>query len=157
MRSLIVLIATLSFISPVWAAQTKQEQPFTGPNYSGTYTCKGENQKVGNYRINVTLRLNLVSSHQKFGAYEYTAETENSVKFYGNAVAVGSQLAASYYLDTLKRSKDEPTTALATIKREPGRRWSFRSAYFEPDDFGGNYGTEVCVMDKPKAAPKKAG
>lgn len=128
------------------------EPKFTGNNYSGKYVCKGENQKVGNYNLEVVLRLNLVSSTAKFGVYEYSAETANSVKFYGNAVAIGNQLAASYYLDTVRR-KGEPTTGLATIKRDSAGRWSFRNQYFEPDDFGGNYGVENCRMLEPEKKP----
>lgn len=150
MKKLFVIIL-LSCISHL----AYSEPAFTGVNYSGKYTCKGENQKVGKYKLDVTLRLNLVSSTGKFGAYEYSAETENSVKFYGNAVAMGNQLAASYYLDTVRR-KGEPTTGLATIKREAPGRWSFRNHYFEPDDFGGNYGTEACVMEKPEIPEAKA-
>lgn len=151
MKQFVILLLSLCACNLAYA----QLPPFTGTNYSGTYLCKGENQKIGSYQVSVTLRLNLVTSHRKFGAYEYTAETENAVKFYGNAVIVGNQLAASYYLDTVKR-KGEPTTALATIKRVSAGRWSFLSSYFEPDDFGGNYGTENCMMIKPKVTPKKS-
>ena len=128
---------------------------FNGINYSGSYDCQGENQQVGKYRLEVTLKLNLVSSTGRTGVYEYTAETENSVKFYGNAVIRGNQMAASYVLDTSRR-KDEPTTGLAAIKRDASGRWTFLNHYFEPDDFGGNYGTETCVMQKKKAAVKAA-
>ena len=117
-------------------AALANQPAFTGPNYSGKY------------KMDVTLRLNLVASTGRFGAYEYTAQTENGVKFYGNAVSVGNQLSASYYLDTIRR-KGEPTTALMTAKRESGKRWSLRVQYFEPDDFGGNYGTETCMMQAP--------
>lgn len=129
-------------------AALANQPAFTGPNYSGKYSCQGQNQKVGKYKMDVTLRLNLVASTGRFGAYEYTAQTENGVKFYGNAVSVGNQLSASYYLDTIRR-KGEPTTALMTVKRESGKRWSLRVQYFEPDDFGGNYGTETCMMQAP--------
>lgn len=150
MRHLIaIFVITLLSISGHANGQPK----FTGVNYSGEYTCEGQNQKVGKYKVEVKLRLNLVASTGNFGTYEYTATTENSVKFYGNAVATGNQLAASYYLDTLRR-KGEPTTGLATIKRIGAGRWSFRNQYFEPDDFGGNYGVETCVMHKP--TPDKA-
>jgi len=136
--------------------QTAQaNQPaFTGPNYSGKYSCEGENQKVGKYKVDVTLRLNLVASSGRFGAYEYTAQTENGIKFYGNAVSLGNQLAASYYLDTVRR-KGEPTTALATAKRVSGGRWSLRVEYFEPDDFGGNNGKESCMMQPPEKKSTK--
>lgn len=153
MRHLIyIFVVSLLSISGHAYGQPK----FSGVNYSGEYSCEGENQKVGKYKVEVKLRLNLVASTGNFGAYEYTATTENSVKFYGNAVAIGNQLAASYYLDTVRR-KGEPTTGLATIKRISAGRWSFRNQYFEPDDFGGNYGIETCVMHKPEPVkPKKA-
>lgn len=151
-----LVIAILLFLASTANADTQNQgqniPKFVGPNYSGTYSCKGENSQVGKYAVTVTLRLNLVSSHGRVGVYEYTAETENSVKFYGNAVSNGNQLASSFYLDNQRR-RGEPTTGLATVKRESGGRWSFRNEYFEPDDFGGNYGTESCVMNKPEPAP----
>ncbi len=151
MRHLIFFVPVFFCISSIAHAQPD----FTGVNYSGKYSCQGENQKVGKYKVEVTLRLNLVTSTGKFGVYEYTAETENSVKFYGNAISIGNQLAASYYLDTVRR-KGEPTTGLATVKRVSAGRWSFLNQYFEPDDFGGIYGTETCLMHKPEVikAPK---
>lgn len=146
----LISVFIFTCISSLAYAQTA----FTGVNYSGNYSCQGENQKIGEYKVEVTLRLNLVTSTGKFGAYEYTAETENGVKFYGNAVSVGNHLAASYYLDTVRR-KGEPTTGLASTKRESGGRWSFRNQYFEPDDFGGNYGSETCMMHKPEKPQAK--
>ncbi|CAG0965564.1 hypothetical protein MTYP_00971 [Methylophilaceae bacterium] len=149
MKQLVAILFLLSIPFSGFAQVQTQPQPrFSGPNYSGTYTCKGENSQVGKYAVTVTLRLNLVSSYAKFGVYEYTAETENSVKFYGNAVSSGNQLATSFYIDNQRR-RGEPTTGLATVKRESGGRWSFRNLYFEPDDFGGNYGVETCTMNKP--------
>jgi hypothetical protein len=145
-----IIVCSVLSVSGHANAQPK----FSGVNYSGEYACEGENQKVGKYKVEVKLRLNLVASTGNFGAYEYTATTENSVKFYGNAVAIGNQLAASYYLDTVRR-KVEPTTGLATIKRVSAGRWSFRNQYFEPDDFGGNYGSETCVMHKPEPVKQK--
>jgi hypothetical protein len=151
-QPIFVFIFSMLSVSGFAHAQAK----FSGINYSGQYSCEGENQKVGKYKVEVKLRLNLVASTGNFGAYEYTATTENSVKFYGNAVAVGNQLAASYYLDTVRR-RGEPTTGIATIKRYAAGRWSFRNQYFEPDDFGGNYGTETCIMHKPDPVkPKKS-
>ncbi len=149
-----LIFATISFLT--LAALPAAAQPaFSGTNYSGIYDCQGENQQVGKYRLEVTLKLNLVSSTGRIGVYEYTAETENSVKFYGNAIVRGNQMAASYVIDTSRR-KDEPTTGLALIRRDANGRWTFINHYFEPDDFGGNYGTETCVMQKKKAAAKAA-
>lgn|GEM_PF-277524 len=144
-----LLIVVFVLVTGFYKTAQANQPAFTGPNYSGKYSCEGENQKVGKYKVDVTLRLNLVASSGRFGAYEYTAETENGIKFYGNAVSLGNQLAASYYLDTVRR-KGEPTTALATARRVSGGRWSLRVQYFEPDDFGGNNGSETCMMQPPE-------
>jgi hypothetical protein len=149
-----ITLATMYFL--IWFALPVAAEPaFSGTNYSGIYDCQGENQKVGKYKLEVTLKLNLVSSTGRTGIYEYTAETENSVKFYGNAIVRNRQMAASYVLDSSRR-KDEPTTGLASIKRDANGSWSFLNHYFEPDDFGGNYGTETCMMQKKRAAAKAA-
>ncbi|MCB5184259.1 hypothetical protein LG201_03475 [Methylobacillus gramineus] len=150
MKKIVIVTAMLAFSG---IAQAKPA--FTGPNYTGLYECKGENSSIGAYEVDVALRLNRVSSHGKFGAYYYETETVNSTLYHGQAVAVGNHLAISFNIRDKKNNVDH-STGLATIKKISKDRWSFRKEYFEPDDSGGNYGTEDCVMKVLTPEEKKA-
>ena len=140
MKKILMVSALLAFSS---LAQAKPA--FTGINYTGLYECKGENSSIGAYELVVALRLNRVSSHGKFGAYYYETETVNSTIYHGQAVIVGNRMAISFNIRDKKNNVDH-STGLATIKKVGKDRWSFRKEYFEPDDSGGSYGTEDCVM-----------
>jgi len=123
---------------------------FNGENYSGTYICKGNNEQVGDYQVTAILRLNRISSYGKFGAYDFSTETDNAVVYKGQAVADGSRLALSYRLN---QGKDvEYSTGIAEMRKLGKNRWAFRNAYYEPDDTGGNYGVEDCQMPPVKMA-----
>lgn len=123
---------------------------FTGENFSGTYTCKGNNELVGDYQVTAVLRLNRISSYGKFGAYDFSTETDNAVTYKGQAVADGYRLALSY---RLTQGKDvEYSTGIAEMRKVGKNRWAYRNNYYEPDDNGGNYGSEYCEMPPLKVA-----
>ncbi|HEY3300556.1 MAG TPA: hypothetical protein VGJ90_07260 [Methylophilaceae bacterium] len=144
----------VGFIGAMTLVNTAQAKPaFTGINFSGTYACKGNNEQVGDYEVTAVLKLNRVSSYAKFGAYDFSTETDNASTYKGQAVADGLRLALSY---TLTEGRNvEYSTGIAEMKKTKGNVWSFRNQYYEPDDSGGNYGFEYCVM-KPTAAVKTA-
>lgn len=147
MKKFVVLIAMLGL-----AGVAEARPAFTGQNYSGIYSCKGTNEQIGDYEVTVTLKLNRTSSYGTFGAYHYEVETVNSLTYIGQAVADGNRLALSFQLT--EGHVTERSTGIATIKKNAQGRWSFRKLYYEPDDSGGNYGSEYCVMNSNKA-PKK--
>lgn len=146
MKKFVLLMSMLAIAN---AAEAKPV--FTGQNYSGVYNCKGSNSQVGDYEVTATLRLNRVSSYDKFGAYYYETATSNSVTYSGRAAAQGNQMAISYKI--VDGHNVESNVGTAVIKKNVQGRWSFRNFYYEPDDNGGNYGSEYCVMNK---APVKA-
>lgn len=132
---------------------------FTGNNFSGLYNCKGSNELVGSYQVTIRLKLNRISSYGKFGAYDFSTETDNAVTYRGQAVANGNRLALSYKMSEGKYV--EYSTGIAEMKKLSRGRWSFRNMYYEPDDSGGNYGQEDCVMQassliKPAIKSNKA-
>lgn len=154
MIKIFLATALLAFIS---VAQAKPA--FTGINFSGVYECKGSNELVGSYQVTIKLKLNRISSYGKFGAYDFSTETDNAVTYRGQAVANGNRLALSYKMSEGKYA--EITTGIAEMKKLSRGRWSFRNLYYEPDDSGGNYGQEDCVMQasyvmKPKSQTTKA-
>ncbi|HSH72893.1 MAG TPA: hypothetical protein VK974_07535 [Methylophilaceae bacterium] len=146
MKKVVIAFAALVFVSGAEAKPT-----FISQNYSGVYACKGKNELVGDYEMTATLKLKRVSSYGRFGTYDYSTETENSVTYLGQAVADGNKLAMTYKL-TEGRNADF-STGIAEIVKNPQGRWSFNNLYYEADDTGGNYGSEHCVM---KTAPVKA-
>jgi hypothetical protein len=150
MKKVIFMLSILGFAT---IAQAKPA--FTGQNFSGVYICNGNNELVGDYKVTAVLKLNRISSYSKFGAYDFSTETDNAVTYKGQAVANGNRLALSY---TLTEGKNlEYSTGIAEMKKNSKNRWSFHNLYYEPDDNGGNYGVEDCVIQSPaiKKAPTK--
>lgn len=127
--------------------------PFKGINYSGEYLCKGKNDVVGDYEVVVTLKLNSLNSNAKFGVYDFNTETVNSVIYYGQAVADGNRLSLTFKLS--KSPNAEYSTGIGEFKRLKGQRWGFSHQYYEPDNSGGNYGTEFCAMQHAQPLPVK--
>lgn len=132
--------------SPILSAKTN----FQGNNYSGLYTCKGSNISVGDYEVFVTLKLNKINSHDKFGVYDLITETENNVAYQGQAITNGTKLSLTFKLSDANQA--DYSTGLGEFKKLSRGRWQFINDYYEPDDTGGNYGHEVCTM---KYAPAK--
>lgn len=146
------LVLTVAMMVMAGAAQAKTV--FTGINYSGVYQCKGANEQIGDYDVTVTLKLNRASSYGKVGAYQYQTETVNSTVYTGQAIANGNQIAIGF--DFSDKRNSEHSIGLATMKKTTGNLWSFHKVYYEPDDNGGNYGTENCVIDRASTAKKFA-
>jgi hypothetical protein len=136
----------LSFLF-VCIGVAQADQEFVGDNFSGVYVCKGSNNKVGDYEVMATLKLNRHSSHDSFGAYDLKAETENALVYKGQAIAQGNKLALTFNFSD-GRSPDF-TTGIATIAPISATRWAYSNHYYEPDGAAGVFGSERCVMKKP--------
>jgi hypothetical protein len=151
MRKFLFVLAAgyFTFSSMAFAAPK-----FTSQNYSGEYVCKGSNETVGNYEVFVTLKLNRISSYGKFGVYDFSTETENNVVYFGQAVASGNRMALTFKLSEARHA--EYSTGIGEFKSIGKNRWAFQNSYYEPDDSGGNYGTEYCAMKKPLAIAKSS-
>lgn len=122
------------------------EEQFVGPNFSGVYSCKGQNNKVGEYEVIATLKLNKISSHGAFGVYDFNTETENSLVYKGQAISSGYKLALTFNLSDGRNV--EYSTGIADIQKISNTRWAYTNHYYEPDENGGDYGSEYCVMQK---------
>ncbi len=142
-------LITLLGVSCLAIAHTAYAVPaFNGINYSGEYLCKGNNEAIGDYDVTVTLKLNRLNSNGKLGVYDFNTETVNAVTYFGQAVADGNRIALTFKLS--KAHNAEYSTGIGEFKKTSARRWSFNHRYYEPDDNGGNYGTEICVMNAEK-------
>ena len=127
---------------------------FAGPNFSGVYSCKGTNNKVGDYEVLATLKLNRPNSHGNFGVYDFSTETENALVYKGQAISNGYKLALTFNLSDTRNA--EYSTGITDVKRISSTRWAYTNNYYEPDENGGDYGQEYCLMQKPVVVSKKA-
>lgn len=152
MKKLFLLLLVIASAALINSAEAKSI--FTGADYSGVYACKGSNNKVGDYEVLATLKLNRSSSQGRFGVYDFNTETENALVYRGQAIANGYKLALTFNLSDGHTA--EFSTGIADVKRISSTRWAYTNHYYEPDGSGGDYGTEYCVMKKPVKAAKKA-
>lgn len=141
------LLSALVLVGLNFVSNVEAKDQYVGPNFSGIYSCKGTNNKVGEYEVVATLKLNRISSHGSFGVYDFNTETENSLVYKGQAIASGYRLALTFNLSDARNA--EYSTGIADIQKISSTRWAYTNHYYEPDENGGDSGSEYCVMQKP--------
>lgn len=126
-------------------------QPYTGPDYSGTYDCKGQDDHEGAYTGVVTLALVRSQSSGVYGAYSFKLDVPGYGSYPGQAAAKGRTMGIHFALTD--PSTQDFGTGIAefdrvTLKDKPGKpsRWRFHKYYYEPAFKGGNFGTEDCTQ-----------
>ncbi len=149
--SFVLVFVGLTLIA--FVSETQAKEQFTGPNFSGVYSCKGSNNKVGEYEVVATLKLNRISSQGSFSVYDFNTETENALVYKGQAIANTYKLALTFRLSDGRNA--EYSTGIADIQRISSTRWAYTNHYYEPDENGGDYGSEYCVMEKPLKMSKQ--
>jgi len=100
-----------------------------------------------------TLKLNRISSQGSFSVYDFNTETENALVYKGQAIANTYKLALTFRLSDGRNA--EYSTGIADIQRISSTRWAYTNHYYEPDENGGDYGSEYCVMEKPLKMSKQ--
>jgi len=65
----------------------------------------------------------------------------------GQAIASDNKLALTFNLSDGRSA--EYSTGIADIQKISNTRWAYTNHYYEPDESGGDYGSEHCVMQKP--------
>ncbi len=118
--------------------------PYNGPDYSGTYECKGDDGHDGPYVSTVTLQLVKEQSAGKYAAYTFEMKVPGYGTYPGHGAAEGNN-AAIYFANTDASNKDFGTGIVKFSKAKSGK-WRFRKFYYEPDYKAGNHGTEDCVQ-----------
>jgi hypothetical protein len=145
-----LLAINLVGISHSVAAPTK----FIGTDYSGVYTCKGSNAKVGNYDLTVTLTLNKSNSFANLGHYNMSVQAGNAAAYSGQAIAKGNEMAMTIKFTDGKQATY--STGMAKFKRVYGedRHFSYTNEYYESEqsqngnaDRPGNFGSEECMQN----------
>lgn len=152
----ICLITFFSYSALSWAASTSPTTPANEKNYSGSYSCKGSNSKVGDYAYSLALKLNKAHSKDDVHLYDFVGETENSTKYSGNGVAIANRMALAFRISDYKDNIFG--SASAVFKMNPEKLWTFTTQYYEPNDTGGTFGSDVCTQNPPppKKVPEKA-
>ncbi len=147
---LTTLLCACYFVTFSYAATNSKVYDF-----SGEYLCKGNNEAVGDYEVSVTLKKSYRNSVGSVGVYELATETENNETYTGQAVTNGNQIALTFKLSSAKHA--EFSTGTGQFQRAGQGKWTFKNNYYEPDDSGGNYGQEHCMLVKlpVKTVPKK--
>ena len=79
--------------------------PYTGPDFSGTYNCTGEDSHEGPYKGTVTLALVRAQSTGAYGAYEFKLEVPGYGAYPGEAAAHGMEMAI-HFANTDPKTKD---------------------------------------------------
>lgn len=137
MLKTVVLLA-----SALIACSAYAQAPYTGPDFSGVYSCTGNDSHEGLYTGKVTLELVRVQSTGEYGAYNFKLEVPNYGAYPGEAAAHGMQMAI-HFANTDPKTQDFGTGIARFSKK--GGKWTFHKYYYEPEFKGGNFGTEDCV------------
>ncbi|MCG2576862.1 hypothetical protein LZ012_07630 [Dechloromonas sp. XY25] len=117
---------------------------FTGPDFSGTYDCTGQDSHEGPYTGVVTLARVDSQSTGPHGAYAFKLEVPGYGSYPGHAASRGKTMAI-HFANTDPAPKDFGT-GIASFARAKSGKWSFAKYYYEPEFKGGNFGTEVCTQ-----------
>jgi hypothetical protein len=124
------------------ATSAHAQPPYTGPDFSGSYACIGNDSKEGPYTGTVTLKLVRAQSSGEYGAYDFNLQVPGYGAYPGEAASHGMRMAI-HFANTDPKTKDFGT-GIATFARKGGK-WSFHKYYYEPQFKGGNFGTEDCT------------
>lgn len=127
--------------------------PFIGDDYSGKYVCKGSNANVGDYEVFVTLKLNTLTSHDIYGIYDFSTESNNQATYTGHLLAKGRQFSMTFKL--LNDKNDALSTGMGLFKKVGRGQWSFQQTYYEPDGSGGNFGNDLCTIRRQEKTAQK--
>lgn len=138
MKTSLLLLSLLAL--PLFATA---KPAFTGPDLSGTYDCKGLDNKEGPYTGRVTLELVTAQSTGKYGAYTFKLDVPRYGTYPGQAAANGTQMAIHFALTD--QSTRDYGTGIASFAKNTRGKWTFKKFYYEPEFKGGNHGTETCV------------
>lgn len=139
----LVLILTLLASLNVYARKVAPAVAYQ--DYSGVYTCTGDDAHEGKYTGTVTMTLKPEHSHDSYASYDFKLEVPEYGTYLGHAAANGNNIAMHFGL-TDQTTKDYGTGIAKMIRNAKGQ-WSFHKFYFEPEFKGGNTGIEDCVKN----------
>ncbi len=112
-------------------------------DYSGVYSCSGDDAHEGKYIGTVTMTLKPEHSHDVYASYDFKLVVPEYGTYLGHAAAYGNNVAMHFGLAD-QTTKDYGTGIAKMIRNSKGQ-WTFHKFYFEPEFKGGNTGIEDCV------------
>lgn len=121
------------------------ETKFQGPDFSGQYTCVGDDFKEGKYQGLVTIKLIPQHSTQTYGAYQFELSVAGFGKYPGHAAAFQHTMAI-YFANTQHDKNHDFGTGIANFSKNAKGKWTFKKFYYEPEFKGGNHGFETCTQ-----------
>lgn len=130
-----MLLASVSVYAQKMAPAAKYQ------DYSGVYSCTGNDAHEGKYTGTVTMTLKPEHSHDQYASYDFKLEVPEYGTYLGHAAANGNNVAMHFGLPGTK----DYGTGIAKVTRDTKGQWTFHKFYFEPEYKGGNTGTEDCV------------
>jgi hypothetical protein len=136
----LVIALSLALSAPCLFAK---EQKDTYQDFSGVYTCTGNDAHEGQYTGKVTMALKPKHSHGSYASYDFKLEVPGYGTYQGYAAANGSHVAMHFALQD-QATKDYGTGIANMLKNAKGL-WTFHKFYFEPEFKGGNTGVEDCT------------
>ena len=137
----VLSLMLLFTISSGFAANKKPS--FTGPDFTGIYTCAGRDAHEGDYQGKVTLKLTKEHSQAQYGSYDFLLEVPGFGKYPGHMAANGLSAAMHFALED--QSTHDFGTGISQFSKNAKGQWQFHKFYFEPQFKGGNSGFEDCV------------
>ena len=133
----------LMLLSSLHVNARKLDSETTWQDYSGVYTCTGDDAHEGKYTGTVTMTSKSEHSHGSYASYDFKLEVPGYGTYLGHAAANGDNVAMHFAL-TDQKTKDYGTGIAKMVKNAKGK-WTFHKFYFEPEFKGGNTGLEDCV------------
>ena len=145
MKSMLLgfLLMTAALSAHAEKTLPKPAQPYT--DFSGVYTCTGDDAHEGKYSGTVTMKLKPEHSKGPYASYGFKLEVPGYGTYLGHAAANGN-VAAMHFALTDQSTKDYGT-GIAQFKMDKQGKLHFHKFYFEPEFKGGNTGLEDCVRN----------
>lgn len=133
----------ISILLLAMSMSTHAEQ-VAGQDFSGVYSCVGDDAHEGKYTGVVTMKLKPAHSKGNYASYDFKLEVPGYGTYLGHAAANGYDVAMHFALQD--QSTKDYGTGIAEMKKNANGQWSFHKFYFEPEFKGGNTGLEDCTM-----------
>jgi hypothetical protein len=146
MKITMLSIALFVFATSAYAEKSlpKPAQPYA--DFSGVYSCTGDDAHEGQYTGTVTMKLKPEHSKGSYASYDFKLEVPGYGTYLGHAAANGN-VAAMHFALTDQSSKDYGT-GIAQFHENKQGQLSFHKFYFEPEFKGGNTGLEDCTRQE---------
>lgn len=124
-------------------ASAAKTSPVAYKDYSGVYTCTGDDAHEGKYTGTVTMTLKPEHSNDSYASYDFKLEVPGYGTYLGHAAANGNHVAMHFAL--ADQSTKDYGTGIAKMTKNAKGQWTFHKFYFEPEFKGGNTGVEDCT------------